>query len=84
MEKQTKSDREYPSGWFEAGDEINEMQLRTVNLGNRGIRLVLFTLPNTNWPHDRLLEARCGLWRDQNIVGGKLNKENFKQWKCHL
>ena len=52
MEKQTKSDREYPSGRFEAGDEINEMQLRTVNLGNRGIRLVLFTLPNTNWPHD--------------------------------
>ena len=53
--KQTKS--ENPSGRFETGDEINEMQLRAGNLGNRGIRWVLFTLPNTNCPQDRLLEA---------------------------
>ena len=33
------------------------MQLRAGNLGNRGIRWVLFTLPNTNCPQDRLPEA---------------------------
>ena len=77
--KQTKS--ENPSGRFETGDEINEMQLRVGNLGNRGIRWVLFTLIYTRWVLFTLPNTNCpdpgsiarGEWDQgmQNAEGAK-------------
>ena len=63
-----------------AGDEINEMQLRAGNLGNRGIRWVLFTLPNTNCPPPRIDCPRRVRPRDAECWGSKKIKLYNEKW----